>query len=470
MEEIKKAKNHNLPLSLAFLNVDYFSYYNTLHGYCTGDLILKMIAETISSLIGKSDVACRYKEDEFAVIFPQSSSQEALSLVERIKSQVAHNFLIPDQEITGKPVTLCAGISSAPDNAFSPQELIIKAQKALIQAKIKGKNQCRLYTQIDNLTPTNKATILIVDDEPTNFNLIKKLLSDMDYTFLKASNGKEALSVIKYHTPDLILLDILMPTLNGYEVCRRLKQDERTRLIPIILTTNLKNLEDKITGIEVGADDYLFKPIRKKELTARVSSLLRVKRLNDQLENMENVILSLAKAVEAKDKYTLGHTERVSYYALCLGEKIGLSNTELRAIKIGGTLHDIGKIGVPESILNKPDSLTPEEWKIIKKHPEIGYNICLPLKDKLGDALVIVRHHHEKLNGTGYPDGLKGEAIPLVARIMAIADIYDALTIDRSYRPYIPQKKTMGILKNEAGQGLLDPELVNQFEKVLTSL
>jgi len=464
--EINKAKICNLPLTLALVDIDNFSTYNDLHGYFQGDSVLKKVGEIIRRYVRQFDIACKYKEDEFGIIFPNTTPQEVLSIIDQIRSNSIQKFSDSSSK-SNHPVTFSTGIATAPKDAGTANELINKAQKALSLAKIQGKNQCNLYTSTPQFTHNGQPTILLVDDMASNINYIEHILTPMNYTFLKASNGLEALSVVRHQKPDLILLDVMMPILDGFEVCRQLKQDEHTRLIPIILLTSLTTLKDQIMGVEVGADDYLIKPFEELELIAKVKSFLRMKSLNDQLENFEHIIFSLANAIEAKDRYTIGHTERVKNYAIELGKQIGLGDYEINSLKMGGILHDIGKISVPENVLNKPGPLDSQEWEIIKKHPEVGYTICLPLKNKLGDALDIIRYHHEKLNGTGYPEGLRGDAIPLLARIITIADIYDALTFTRPYRKYIPKMEALKIIKKEALEGLLDKELVHQFERLI---
>jgi putative two-component system response regulator len=259
---------------------------------------------------------------------------------------------------------------------------------------------------------------------------------------------------------DVILLDVMMPGIDGFEVCRRIKGNPATRMIPIIFVTALDDTDSRVEGIEAGGDDFITKPVNKIELLARTKSLIGVKRLNNNLASIEDVLFSLAITVEAKDAYTQGHIERVGNVAVLLGRKIGVSKKDIEALRFGGTLHDIGKIGVPEDILNKPGPLTDKEFEIMKTHADIGYKICSPLKKNLGPALDVIRHHHEKLDGSGYPDGLKGDEIPMVARIMAVADIYDALITDRPYRKGMSKEKAFGIINKEAGEGKLDPEVV----------
>lgn len=465
--EIERTKASHLPLSLALLNLDYFSSFNAEQGYFAGDDLLAGIADFIRKEGRESDLACRIREDEFALVLPKTTPQEALLFTNSIRLKANQMILQSFPSSNHHSVTLSAGISCAPQDSHTASDLLSKARQALSRAKLQGKNQALLYTPPDQQAQTDQAVILMVDDVNSNLDLIEHTLSSEPYIFLRANDGLEALSIIKRQKPDLILLDIMMPNLDGFQVCRRLKDDDNTRLIPIILITSLDTLNDQITGIEAGADDYLRKPFEKMELIARVRSLLRAKHLNDNLENLENIIFSLAKAVEAKDKYTLGHTERVTYYSFLLGHHLDLRESEIKALKYGSALHDIGKIAVPDAVLNKSAPLTQQEWEIIKMHPQAGYEICLPLQQRLGEALKIIRSHHEKLNGSGYPDGLSGENVPLLARIMSIADIYDALTVDRSYRKHLSMNEAMIILKKEANQGLLDRKLIICFEKIM---
>jgi len=310
--------------------------------------------------------------------------------------------------------------------------------------------------------PESAGRILVVDDNPHARELLRAALVAEGYTVTLAEGGEEALAKVAEEVPELILLDINMPGLNGYEVCSRLKGTEATRLIPIIFLTSMSDLEDRLRGIEVGADDFLTKPFRKVELLARAKSLLRFKRLNDRLENAENVLFALANAIEAKDPYTEGHIFRVATLALKLGRRLGLSAEHQESLWKGGILHDIGKIGVPDAILNKAGRLTPEEVAQMQVHAIVGERICQPLRS-IRYLLPVIRHHHERFNGTGYPDGLRGEAIPITARIVGIVDMYDALITDRPYRPRLSREEAFGILRAGAADGTLDPELVASF-------
>jgi len=310
--------------------------------------------------------------------------------------------------------------------------------------------------------------ILVVDDEKIIVDLHRKLLERSGYDVIVASNGMEALEKIELEKPDLILTDVSMPEMDGLRLCEQLKKNENTYLIPIIMVTAVDDFDDKIRGIETGADDYLTKPVRPRELYARVKSLLRIKSLVDNLENAETVIFSLANAIEAKDYFTKGHIDRVSSLAVSLGTHIGLSSEDISTLEKGGALHDIGKIGVKDDILNKPGKLTPEEFEEIKKHPQMGENICRPLHS-LAPVLPIIKHHHEKFDGSGYPSKLVGEDIPLLARIMAVVDVYDALTSQRAYRDALSHIQAMNILREETEQGKFDANLLKEFEILIGS-
>src|SRR5713101_6767826 len=312
-------------------------------------------------------------------------------------------------------------------------------------------------------TEGHEGIILVADDNEANRELLSALLSAEGYQVVCAANGKEALARVHGGSIDLALMDVVMPRPTGFEVCQAMKYKPETRLIPVILITSLNSDADRIHGILCGADDFLNKPVNKHELLARVHSLLRLKQFTDELDNAETVLFSLALTIEAKDPYTEGHCDRLSKYSVALGEKLGLSQEQLVALRRGGLIHDIGKLAVPEHILLKPGPLTPEERKIMERHTVIGEEICAPLRS-FRHVLPIIRHHHEKQDGSGYPDGLKGAQVPLTARILQITDIYDALTTDRPYRKALPQEKAFAIMREEVKRGWWDGSLFNELE------
>ena len=318
-----------------------------------------------------------------------------------------------------------------------------------------------------DLSPRRRAQrILVVDDNPDNIVLTRELLTARGYEVLSANTAESAQDIIHRQQPDLILLDVIMPGKSGYELCHELKEDPFTRLIPVVMITGLSEREDKIRGIEAGADDFLNKPIFPEELFARVRSLLKLKEFTDELESVEAVLFTLALGVEARDPYTEGHCERLSRYASDLGRHLGLAEEQITALRRGGVLHDLGKISIPDDILKKGSNLTPDEWRIMKQHPVIGENICKPMKS-MRLVLPIIRNHHEHWNGSGYPDALRGQEIPLLARILQTVDVYDALRTVRPYKTAISHEEAERIMHDEARAGLWDKELVGDFFAML---
>jgi putative two-component system response regulator len=257
-----------------------------------------------------------------------------------------------------------------------------------------------------------------------------------------------------------------MPGKTGFDVCSIIKSKPETRFIPVVLVTGLTSVDERIRGIKAGADDFLNKPVNSQELLARTRSLLRLKEYTDELENAETVLFSLALSIEAKDPYTKGHCDRLSAYSEALGQRLGLPQEQCVALRRAGVVHDIGKIGVPEHILIKQSSLSDVEWKVMKEHPVTGERICSPLKS-FRLVLPIIRHHHEKLDGSGYPDGLKSEKIPLTARVLQITDIYDALITDRPYRKALPHEEAIRTMRTEANRGWWDNNLIDEFEALI---
>jgi putative two-component system response regulator len=318
----------------------------------------------------------------------------------------------------------------------------------------------------DLLGSRRKQSILVVDDILMNAVLMKELLTTRGYQVVAVQNAAAAEAEIRREAPDLILLDVVMPGKSGYELCRELKEDSKTRLIPIVMITGLTDREDRLKGIEAGADDFLTKPISSEELFARVSSLLKFKEFTDELETVDSVLCTLGLSVEARDPYTEGHCERLARNATELGRFLGVDEENIVALRRGGYLHDLGKIAVPDEILKKGSDLTPEEWAIMKQHPVTGEKICRPLKS-LRLVLPIIRHHHEHSDGSGYPDGLRDREIPLLPRILQVVDIYDALRTERPYKPALSHEQAAVTMRAEARNGLWNEELVSEFFAML---
>jgi len=308
--------------------------------------------------------------------------------------------------------------------------------------------------------------ILIVDDESGARAALEFLLRREGFEVRDAADGPSAIQECATFRPDLILLDIMMPGMDGFEVCRHIKATPETRLTPVVLITGLTATEDRIMGINSGADDFLSKPIDLNELLARTRSLLRLKQYTDELENAEAVLFSLAHSIEARDPYTHGHCERLAEMSARMGERLGVPEEQIKALRRAGVVHDIGKVAVPDSILLKPGPLTTDESKVMQKHPVIGERICAPLKT-FRLVLPIIRHHHEKHNGSGYPDGLSGEEIPLTARILQLSDVYDALTTDRPYKVAFTPEVALDLMEEEAERGWWDQSLFEAFREMI---
>ena len=310
--------------------------------------------------------------------------------------------------------------------------------------------------------------ILVVDDEPANRELLRAQLVPEGHEVFFAEDGRGALSEFLRIEPDLVLLDILMPNIDGFEVCRTLKQNPDTRLTPVVLLTAMTAIQDRVTGIEAGADDFLSKPFERSQLLARVQSLLSLKSFTDELERAETVLTALACSIEAKDPYTAGHCDRLAEYCVQIGRSLGLPPEQLAALRRAGSVHDIGKVAVPDAILLKPSRLTEAEMRVVMQHPIVGERICLPLKS-FSLVLPIIRHHHEKLDGSGYPDGLRGDQVPLTARILQIADVYDALTTARPYKPAFSPPEALQTMQQEVRRGWWDPQIFDRFKLLVES-
>jgi len=319
------------------------------------------------------------------------------------------------------------------------------------------KTATRIPPEIDRSLPG----VLVVDDVAANRQLLESYLLRLDCRVIEAGDGQAALAAAAKDPPDLVLLDAQMPRLDGFEVCRRLKAEPATRLTPVVMVTSLSAIGDRVRALQAGADDFLSKPIDRVELVARVQSLLRLKATYDRLEDAQQVILSLGLTVEAKDPYTEAHATRVATTARALAELVGIQGPRLDDISFGAAIHDIGKVGIPDAILLKAGPLTDEEVEVMRRHPGIGAEIVRPLRAAPG-LTEIIRHHHEHVDGGGYPDGLWGPEIPLAARIVAVCDAFDALTSDRSYRPGRSVEDALRILRAGAGKQW-DPHLVDTF-------
>jgi putative two-component system response regulator len=311
-------------------------------------------------------------------------------------------------------------------------------------------------------------TILVADDHESSLLGLEGLLSYEGFKVVTARNGEAALLEFRQRQPDLLLLDVKMPVLSGLEVCRQLKGNPETRLVPVVLITAMTAVEDRVAGIEAGADDFLTKPVEQIQLLARVRSLLRQKAYTDELERAEAVLFALARSIEGKDPYTEGHCERLAEYSARLGKHLGLAAQQVQALRRAGIVHDIGKVAVPDAILLKPGRLTRAEQLLMRRHPVVGEGICAPLKS-FQLVLPIIRHHHEKLNGSGYPDGLRGDQIPLTARVLQIVDVFDALTTERPYKLALAPPEALEVMGKEVKKGWWDADVFARFATLMAT-
>jgi putative two-component system response regulator len=309
--------------------------------------------------------------------------------------------------------------------------------------------------------------ILIADENASLRKILRHMVSALGWEAIEAQDGQQVLQQARSTpAPHAILLDLAIPKLSGFEVCQRLKSDDRCQLIPIVAITAEDSPELKLKALEAGADDFLIKPVSRAELTARLRSLLRIQRFNQELIGAESVAMALARAVAAKDGYAHRHVEEVANWAVILGKSLELDATELKMLRYGAILHNVGKIGIPDAVLEKTGALTPREMALFQQHPRVGCDICAPLKP-LKPVLPIIRHHKERWDGTGYPDGLRGPEIPLGAQIVGVVNVYTALTSNRPYRKAISREQAIAHLRQQAAGGAHNPELVERFIECL---
>ena len=321
----------------------------------------------------------------------------------------------------------------------------------------------------------SSAIVLVVDDDAMNVKLAKKMLEG-HFGFMGVRSGKQALEVLENTIPDLVLLDVHMPEMSGHDVIRRMKADERWRDIPVIFLTADNDDETEIKSFDEGALDYIRKPFRKGIALQRIQRILELSYLQHSLSSevekqtrkaiergekidrlSKQLVITLANAIDAKDKYTNGHSARVEKYSMMIGRRMGYDDEMLSQLSYAAMLHDVGKIGIPDSIINKPTELTDAETEVVKKHPQIGSEILKQITE-LPNIAHGARWHHERYDGKGYPDGLMGEEIPQIARVIGVADAYDAMASKRSYRDVLPQE----VVRSEIEKGLgtqFDPEI-----------
>lgn len=312
----------------------------------------------------------------------------------------------------------------------------------------------------------NPARVLVVDDDPGLTSVFVRVLSNEGYTVDTASDFETALATIERHPPDVITLDVMLPGTDGFAICKRLKNDASTRLTPVILVTALSDRESRIQGRTAGADDFLAKPVDSQELIARVGSAARLKRYTDDLDSAASIVMTLATMIESRDGIAEGHCHRMANYATAIGRALGLGAADLQALHRGGFLHDIGMLAIPPSVLLKAGPLEPEEFELMKSHTVKGDELCRNLRS-LQSVRPIIRHHHERRDGSGYPDALRGDAIPVLAQIIGIVDVYDAVTTSRPYQRVQSTDEAVHVLRDQVERGWRSKEIVDVFVGVL---
>ena len=309
--------------------------------------------------------------------------------------------------------------------------------------------------------------VLVVDDDPVVATTFGRLLSASGYQVEIAGDGLSALAAVDRQAPDVVLLDVKMPQMDGFEVCEALKRDSVTRLTPVILVTGLSHRDHRIRGLNAGADDFLSKPVDSLELLARVGALVRLKRYTDDLDSASSIIMTMTEMIESRDGRQQGHCYRMANRAAALGRRLGLSAADIQSLYRGGFLHDIGMLAISDTVLRKSGTLTPEEYELIKSHTVVGDQLCSKLRS-LQAVRPIIRHHHEHEDGSGYPDRLRGEAIPLLAAIVGIVDVFDAITVQRPYQSAQTEEKALSVLWQEVDVGWRRRELVEEFAALVT--
>jgi putative two-component system response regulator len=310
-------------------------------------------------------------------------------------------------------------------------------------------------------------TVLVVDDDDDVRFVLRRLLDQAGFVVADATDGSEALAAVAGGPPDVVLLDVRMPgDLDGFDVCRRLRSDPATRLLPVVMVTGLNARTDRLRGIEAGADDLLTKPVDREQLLARVRSLIRLKRYTDDLDSAASIVMTLASMIEARDGYGDGHCHRMANYATRVGRALSLDENQVSTLYRGAFLHDIGMLTIPEAVLQKRGSLEPQEWTLLKSHTVAGDRLCGNLRS-LQAVRPIVRHHHERLDGSGYPDGLHGDQVPLLAQIVGIVDTYEALTTPRPYQQAVAPYHAFTVLRQHVRSGWRREDLVETFVAVV---
>lgn len=529
-------KRQRTPLSLMMIDIDYFKRVNDELGHPIGDLVLKDVARTLEICVREMDLVARMGGEEFAVIMPNTLASEARLAAERIRMTFANRSMQFGSH--NVQITVSIGLATSM-NGDDGKLLVQRADQALYESKRQGRNRSCFHdgSKLDLVTDLSrnqaanepsrttetdspsdeqegvyqglkKSQIIAIDDEPSTSLMVRKLLKKNGYeNVLTENNSTKAFQLIKDSMPDLVLLDIQMPEVDGIQILTQLRSDYETKHLPVIILTSATEYDIKVKALGLGANDVLHKPVHESEMLARVKNTLLAKAHSDQLANYSarlehdvrlrtaelmasrrEAIECLARAAEIRDDATGKHILRVGRYAAVIAEELGFDRERVTWIEHAAQLHDVGKIGIPDSILNKPGKLTDQEYDFMKRHCELGKNIIRDAshKDELDISLdpigadnhflddcnspimrtaaIVAATHHEKWDGSGYPLGLKGEKIPIEGRITAVADVFDALSTKRCYKEAISLDECFQIIRDSAGTHF-DPAVVRAFER-----
>ena len=502
-EEYDRSSREHTPISILMVSVDDFKAYLQTHGIAQGDTALQMISCMFSKALKRpGDFAARWGDDKFVILLPNTDPRGASGVANKIRT-LAEVMVIPLEDGSKTKMTVSIGVNTRMQGQTATiDEFVSWSDMALFAAKSKGKNRVCLFELPHDHKPAKKndltrSTIFIVDDNETNLTMAEEVLMEK-YRVVALSSAAKMFKALDKFKPDLILLDVEMPDMNGFEAMKKLKDIEMYADIPVIFLTGLSDATSEAYGIELGAVDFIMKPFTEPVLLNRIKKHLDIDELvrertrqlahrtdqlarrSEQLVRLQNgIVFTLADVVENRDANTGGHVDRTSIYIELLinamveqgvyGEE--MKDWDLESVISSARLHDLGKIAIPDSILNKPDKLTNEEFDVIKKHPSAGEHIIDQMTLRTGDAdflqnaKLFTAYHHEKWDGSGYPYSLKETDIPLHGRIMAVIDVYDALVSDRPYKKAFTHEKAVSIIMEDAGKHF-DPEIAKAFYKI----
>jgi|GEM_PF-311167 len=453
-EQVHRVGRYGEFFSLAMIDVDHFKAYNDAYGHQEGDTALKNIAAIISRQLRESDFAARYGGEEFAIILPHTTKNQALVAIERIRKA------IDEYPFANGKVTVSAGISECPSDGVLQNEVLDKADRALYHAKLTGRNRVCLWGAAEEARGTSDTVdskpiqVLIIESDREARLMLEDSLRSAGYELYRAANTAEAIALLRSRKFDIMLSDALLLDTDGMQVIGLASAIHPT--MPIVVTTAEHTRGVAKEALRHGVTDLLVKPFNTNELPIVIERNLERKRLERQmlLEKSTGILLqaidALVAAIDAKDRMTAGHSARVTHISLAIADVLGLPSEERYTLELAARLHDIGKISLPDAALNKEGKLSEEDWAAMRRHPAVGSQIIGSIKE-LSYIATIVRHHHERLDGLGYPDGLQGEAIPFLSRVIAVADAFEAMTSNRSYRPAMTCEQAMAELRRCVG-------------------